>query len=245
MRIWLLLLGFSCCFNASYAQNANDWQVDNRMLSIPASKTVSTAAIAEYVKENFDTDIKKLRAIYIWVASNIRYTTDSANVINMGADPEAKITTALRRRKGVCENFAAIFNDICLKAGLTSFIVDGYTRQNGFVDRTGHSWCAVFAGNAWHLCDPTWDVANGSNTRYFAAGPLEMIASHMPFDPMWQLLDHPVSHNQFSNGNTFQNNNEPFLIIPILLPHTWGWTAFRNTGRLQQGSNREGCKITW
>ena len=78
-------------------------------------------------------------------------------LINSDINPEARITVALRRRKGVCENFAAIFNDICLKAGLTSFVVSGYTKQSGAVDKTGHSWCAVFINKNWYLCDPTWD----------------------------------------------------------------------------------------
>ena len=211
MRKWIFLLLFFFSYTFSTGQNINEAAVDNRMLSIPASQSFSTTAIAEYVKQNFNTDRKKLRAVYIWVASNIRYTTDSANVINLGPDPDAKVTAALRRRKGVCENFAAIFNDICTKAGLTTFIVDGYTKQNGSIDKTGHSWCAVFIDNRWLSCDPTWDVESGSNTKYFLVEPSEMIASHMPFDPMWQLLDHPVSHRQFYNGNTFQDRNTPLF----------------------------------
>jgi hypothetical protein len=211
MRKWIFLLVFFFCYSFSKSQSFNETEVDNRMLSIPPSQTFSTTAIAAYVKQNFDTDRKKLRAVYIWVASNIQYTTDSANVINLGPDPEAKVTASLRRRKGVCENFAAIFNEICNKAGLTSFIVDGYTKQNGSIDKTGHSWCAVFVDNKWLLCDPTWDVASGSNTKFFLAEPSEMIASHMPFDPMWQLLDHPVSHRQFYTGNTFQDRDTPLF----------------------------------
>jgi Transglutaminase-like superfamily. len=211
MRKWILILIFFCFATLSKAQTPDEWGVDNKALNIPPSQTTSTAAIAEYVKENFDNDRKKLRAVYIWVAANIKYTLDSANVINLGLDPEAKITAAFRRRKGVCENYAAIFNDICTRAGLTSFIVDGYTKQNGFVDKTGHSWCAVFIDNTWLLCDPTWDNENGSNTKYFLVPPMDMIGSHMPFDPMWQLLNYPVSHDQFYSGNIYQNKNTPYF----------------------------------
>jgi hypothetical protein len=211
MRKWLFFLLLFCSGNFLKAQTFNDWSVDNKVLNIPSSQTTSTTAIAEYVKQNFDSDSKRFRAIYIWVASSIQYTSDSANIINLGPDPEAKVTAALRRRKGVCENYAAIFNDICAKAGLTSFIVDGYTKQDGSIDKTGHSWCAVFIKDTWFLCDPTWDNGNGSNTRYFLVQPSEMIASHMPFDPMWQLLNYPVSHQQFYSGNIYQNKNQPFF----------------------------------
>lgn len=211
MRKWIFILIFFCCNKFSYAQTFDDSQVDNLALNIPASQTTSTTGIAEYVKQNFNSDRKKLRAIYIWVASNIKYDTDSANVINLGVDPEAKITAALRRRTGVCENYAAIFNDICVKTGLTGFVIDGYTKQNGTIDRTGHSWCGVLVDNNWLLCDPTWDIGNGTNTKYFLVQPSDMIESHMPFDPMWQLLNYPVSHRQFFEGNNYTNKNKSFF----------------------------------
>lgn len=210
MRNLIFLISFICCHTFSKAQSFDDSRVDNLMLHMPAKQTHSTADIAEYVKQNFDSDLKKLRAVYVWVASNIKYDTDSANVINMGLDPDAKVTAALRRRRGVCENYAAIFNEICLRSGLTSFIVDGYTKQNGFIDKTGHSWCAVFIDNTWLLCDPTWDEGSG-NTKYFLVRPSEMIETHMPFDPLWQLLNYPVSHQMFYTGNIYPDKKLPFI----------------------------------
>lgn len=206
----LLIVLIVVCGYSSNAQMFDDRGVDNEILRIPEQQTVSTAAIAEFVNHNFVTDRKKVRAIYTWVAANIRYDTDSANVINLGTDPEAKITAALRRRKGVCENYAAIFNDICIKCGVSSFVVEGYTKQNGFVDKAGHSWCAVFIDNTWLLCDPTWD-AGVNNIKFFLIPPSEMIVSHMPFDPLWQLLDHPINHRQFYEGNTSKEKNQPLF----------------------------------
>lgn len=206
--IFLLLL--LTCNVLLKAQSYNYLQANRAMLTIPADKSCSTTDIAEYVKQYFNTDREKVSAIYTWVASNIKYDTDSANHINLGRDKAAKITAALRRKKGVCENFAAIFNDICIKAGIMSFIIDGYTKQHGSVDRTGHSWCAVVIDNEWFLCDPTWDSGTG-NTKYLLVNPSDMIASHMPFDPMWQLLEYPVSHRQFYNGTTYSNKNQLFF----------------------------------
>ncbi|MDB5200503.1 MAG: hypothetical protein JWO92_2466 [Chitinophagaceae bacterium] len=210
MRKLIFLLLLVCCNIFLKAQTYTDWQVDNIILKIPAHQTFSTKDIAEYVKQNFDNDRAKVRAIYTWVAWNIKYDTDSAGVINLGPDPDAKITAALRRRRGVCENYAAIFNDICLKSGLTTFVVDGYTKQNNSVDKTSHSWCAVFIDKNWLLCDPTWDEGTG-NTKYFLVEPAKMIETHMPFDPMWQLLNHPVSHRDFYSGNIYIYKTQPFF----------------------------------
>ena len=205
MKKLLFLLVFVCCHTFLKAQS-----FDERQFRIPADKTYSTADIAQYVKQNFNSDRNKLLAIYTWVASNIKYDTDSAEVINLGLDHEAKITAALRRRRGVCENYAAIFNDVCLRTGLTSFIVDGYTKQNNVLDKTGHSWCAVFIDNTWLLCDPTWDEGTG-NTKYFLVEPSVMIETHMPFDPLWQLLNFPVSHRMFYTGNIYPDKNQVYI----------------------------------
>lgn len=196
-----------CCNKFPQAQTFSGGQINNSFY-IPSSVTQSATSIAEYAKANYKTDIQKVSAIYRWVTLNIRYDSDSANIINLGIDPEAKINAAFRRRRGVCENYAAIFNDICLKSGITSFIVDGYTKQ-GSVDKTGHAWCAVNINNEWLLCDPTWDV--GGTTKYFLIEPAEMIATHMPYDPMWQLLNYPVTHQQFYSGNIYKNKSIPFF----------------------------------
>ena len=211
MRRWTFLTLFFCCSKLLPAQVFIDGEIDNLMHNIPAIKTISTSAIAEYVKQNFDSERKKVCAVYAWVTANIKYAADSANIINLGTDPQAKITTALRRRKGVCENYAAIFTDICVKSGLTGFVVDGYTKQNGSVDKIGHAWCAVFIDNTWLLCDPTWDAGAGSNTKYFLIPAAGMIQTHMPFDPVWQLLAHTVSHRQFYSGNFFTNKEQPYF----------------------------------
>ncbi|MEP6951579.1 MAG: transglutaminase domain-containing protein [Ginsengibacter sp.] len=212
MRKMLFLLLLVCLIKVLNAQDfAVYTSIDRMAFNIPDSMTNSTGDIARYVKSHFSGDRTKVRSVYVWVTANIRYDKDSANVINTGINPEAKITYALRRRKGVCENFAAIFNDISIKAGLTSFVVNGYTKQSGTIDKTAHSWCAVFIDTTWYLCDPTWDNGSGMNSKYFLVQPAEFIESHMPFDPLWQLLNYTVSHQQFYSGNIYKNKDAPYF----------------------------------
>ncbi len=170
---------------------------------IPSSQTYSTTSIANYVQSYFKTDREKLGAIYAWVTANIRYDKDSMYNINWGTEPDEKISATLRRRKGVCENFAVIFTDICLKSNIPSFAITGYTRQSGSIKKIGHSWSAVYLDKEWLLCDPTWDAGSGNNTSYFLVSPEQFIETHMPFDPLWQLLPNPLSQKEFSRGSFF------------------------------------------
>lgn len=200
------------------AQEVNEYrETDKTALDIPASQTNSTADIAAYINAHFDTEIKKVRAIYTWVTTNIKYSKDSLHRVILNEDREEMIAIALRRKKGVCENFASIFNDICKKSGLRSFVIEGYTRQNGSTDKTAHAWCTVFIDNKWFLYDPTWDedyinrFAQGLPTNYFQITPLNFIQSHMPFDPLFQLLNYPLTYKEFNNGNTQMNNHKPYF----------------------------------
>ncbi len=116
------------------AQGENEYtEIDKIALNIPTSQTNSTADIAAYFKKHFDTDSKKIRAAYTWVTNNIKYDADSIHRVILEEDREEKVKFALRRKKGVCENFAAIFNDICTKSGIHSFVIEGYTMQNGLM----------------------------------------------------------------------------------------------------------------
>ena len=184
---------------------------ENKYIHVPDSLSNTTDGIAKYIASHITGEETKVRAIYSWVTDNIKYDKDSSNVINAGIDPQAKITVALKRRKGVCENFAAIFTDICLKTGFNSFVINGYTKQSGSVDRAAHSWCTVFINKNWYLFDPTWDAGNSLNPQFFMIEPTEFINSHMPYDPLWQLLNYPVSHEQFYSGNIYKKNNATYF----------------------------------
>jgi len=68
----------------------------------------------------FKTDNEKVRGIFVWVAGNIQYDIENMFAINFYERKEDKILKPLKTRKGICENYAALFNDICLKSGMLS-----------------------------------------------------------------------------------------------------------------------------
>ncbi len=204
MKNVLLLCLLFLSFNRAQCQQLNYG------LYIPSSETSSSTGIAAYVQFHFSTDREKISAVYSWVTTNIQYSTDSMYNINWGPDASVKVSAALRRKKGVCENFAAVFTDILIKAGIPSFVVNGYTTFTGNKKITGHSWSAVFVDKEWLLCDPTWDI--GNHTNYFLVSPQAFIESHMPFDPLWQLLDYPITQQQFNRGQFASKKTMPWNV---------------------------------
>src|SRR5947199_258270 len=56
--------------------------LDKKALQIPDSMTKSTESISVYIRANFIQNHDKVRAAFIWVASNIRYDVPNMYQIN-------------------------------------------------------------------------------------------------------------------------------------------------------------------
>ena len=193
------------------AQDSEDYTETGRnVISIPDSQTHSTSDIACYINKYTRDDIQKVRSIYVWVITHISYDKTRPERVILNEDRNKLVTATLEKRKGVCEHFASLFIDICNKCGLKSYVIGGYTRQNGSVDKTPHAWCTVLIDKKWSLYDPTWDAGSVA-TNYFCVSPTVFIQMHMPFDPMFQLLDYPLSYDDFNNGRMTAGSNVKYF----------------------------------
>src|SRR4051812_30397830 len=129
MKKTILLLIFISTIQPSFAQKpaTNVYAaIDKKALQMPDSLTKTTSGMASYINSTFTTDKDKTRAIFVWIASNIQYDIDNMFAINFYEKKEEKISKPLKSRKGICENYAALFNDVCSKSGINSYVVEGY-----------------------------------------------------------------------------------------------------------------------
>ncbi len=213
MKNTLLFLSFFLHF-LSFGQVQNhSLLIDKKMASIPSEKTQNTTDIASFINSNFKTETEKIRAIFYWTATNIRYDIASISSVPTQETPQDRITKTLQTRKGVCADYSLIFNEIANLASIKSFVVQGYTKQNGKINNLSHAWCAAKIDSKWYLFDPTWGagyVNNNTftqklNNNYFKVNPAQLIASHMPFDFLWQFLNNPITNQEFIEGKTPTN----------------------------------------
>ena len=98
---------------------------------------------------------------------------------------------------GVCQDYAELFQEMCLRAGIPCEFVSG-TAGGG-----GHAWNRVCLDGKWSYVDCTWDdpISKKPVLRYdyYLVGPDVMVKSHfwegddypMPkdYDPAWEQLD--------------------------------------------------------
>ena len=199
--------------------------IDDLALRIPDSQTRTTREISGYITSNFSSQTDRSRAIFVWVATSIQYDVDNMFAINFNQGADEIIKEALSRRKGVCQHFAELYSAIANQSGVKTYVVSGYTKQNGSVDYLPHAWCASLIDSVWYLTDPTWGsgyISKGKfvrniNDNYFKAKPDKLISSHMPFDPLWQFLNYPVTSQEFYEGRTTTNTSKPFFDYPDTL----------------------------
>lgn len=227
-KIQILLIVYHLCgiMPVAMAQKGMRYAAINRIMSnIPDSLTYSTRDIAEYVCSNFSSERERSRAIFVWIARNIKYNFDSIITNTLEETPSEVSDRILQTRTGVCLNFACLFNELSNKAGIKSYLIQGFTRQGFRVDYLPHIWCGGYIDSAWYLFDPTWGsgyveggkFVNQVNNFYFMTRPEDMIRSHMPFDPLWEFLYYPVTHKEFFKNKVKIDESKPFFNFPDTL----------------------------
>lgn len=173
------------------------------------------------VMDNIEFTQDTVESVFKWVTRNIRYDQKMVPGDGLYTSKTKLVQDALKTGRGVCEHYAELFHGLMQYLGYESFVIGGYVRQNGVINTEfGHVWNAVKIKNTWYLFDPTWASGYTENGKFFPsyteewykATPEEFIKTHMPFDPMWQLLDRPFSHLDF-NANKF--NVKPAIKFDI------------------------------
>ncbi len=181
-----------------------------RAEEVPVKKIPSGSLeqISDWITEHYTTDADRIWAIYSWVAQEITYDIDGMIAPSTYNNRMEIIHKTFRNRKGLCQGFSEVMSELCTLSGIPSYVVTGYTRQNKQIDPLPHAWVLAGTEEGWFFYDPTWGAGyivrdvyrKDFNKYYFKVAPEENIRTHMPFDPIFQLLETPVTHKDFMAG---------------------------------------------
>jgi len=198
------------------------------------------ATTIEKIEMKSDT----IESVYKWVADNIKYDVNKLNEIKKGM--RSRVTSkfktveeykthllkqVVRNKKGVCQDYSLIFDAIVKELGYESYIIQGYTKNSkGKVNRSfGHTWNAVKVNNKWKLFDPTWGAGYVEDEKRFVqkykeqwydVDPSEMIKTHMPFDPIWQLSNSPMTYQDFENNLSGEASQTNYDFESLIAEHS-------------------------
>ncbi|MEG1026807.1 MAG: transglutaminase domain-containing protein, partial [Flavobacterium sp.] len=160
--------------NYTFAQKISE--VDKIVAKYP-NKFASTEKLAERIETDFSSDYDKARAIYSWMAFNIKYdystflnppksqgfsySTEAEKQRKIKALNDKMLQKAFTSRIAVCEGFTALYQHLAELVGLESEIIrgDSKTRLADIGRKTtssNHAWNIVLIDKKWRLVDVTW-----------------------------------------------------------------------------------------
>ena len=166
--------------------------------------------LAEYINEKAVSVYDKVKKAHDWVAIFIKYDTQSyfsGRYASQGYD------SVLKRGMAVCAGYAQLFKMICDALNIECRIVEGYARgyssnvfNNELPINTNHDWNIVTIDGKQFLLDCTWDsgyvdgwnFVNRYKSEYFFADPKIFIYEHFPENKANQLLEKPLSAQEFA-----------------------------------------------
>jgi hypothetical protein len=220
MRLPILLF-FSWTFfsspNLSAKKKSSYDLVDSTIIN--SSEEFSFDGLVTFVNDHFISDEEKVRAFYTWTATHIDYDVDLMRRMEEVQKMKSGLTfsssqsadSVFLKRKAVCEGYSNLMKKFCEASYISCQLIPGYTKYQNETTETNlfHAWNAVKIDGEWKLMDATW--ASGSldaeghyerkfSDNYFLKDPEGFVKDHLPFDPMWQLLEQPVTKNSFANN---------------------------------------------
>lgn len=216
----LLVIFFSFLTPVINAQKIPDFNRSDKVAkSVPDSVTLTIGRLSEYFSNRLQNKTELIRAFYFWISNNIRYDVANMYSYKPVENPATLIVQTLESRAAVCQGYSALFGELCHNAGITCYIILGYTRQNGVVRNMNHTWILAKTDSSWTFYDPTWGAGflqeqtfvKRFTNEYFMVKPEQMIKSHMPFDPIWQCLHYPITPEQFQNQTKSGKREHPYF----------------------------------
>lgn len=171
-----------CSYGQDFAK------VDKTVKSYPTTYN-SVDRLASRINSDFTREDEKARAIFTWIALNIRYDNSTealgAKPIKYSYSSEserlAKIaqiendlaSRTLRLKKAVCHGYSMLYKILAEKTGLESEVIYGTAKIRpsdiGKQPVKGnHAWNAVKINGDWKLLDVTWGAGGlvGNNKSF-------------------------------------------------------------------------------
>ena len=202
----------------------------------------SQSTLAKETLKQIEINDDPVQSVFTWITDHIKYDVNKRNQIMAGTHSNKKksfkneaaynehlLQTVLNRKKGVCEDYSLLFHSLMTELGYESFMVSGYLKRKGKLNtKMGHRWNAVKIDGEWKLFDPTWGagyVKDGKKfvkkyiAEWYDVSPEEMIKTHMPFDPMLQLRNNPISYKDFESNNSSTTSAKPMDYKALINTH--------------------------
>jgi len=211
MKIKWISLMLPVFTSAMWTAEGSYDSIDRHALKAPYYAEQKVESLAGYLIKPARNDRDKIRAIFRWITANISYDTQAYFI---GKPQNHGSGDILRDRTAVCDGFSTLIEMLGKEAGLNIVKINGHAKGydyrigDHFSGPSNHAWNAVWIDGRWELLDATWgagyidesgEFIREFNDHFFCTDPEDMIFTHFPDNPRWQLLATPVSQREFES----------------------------------------------
>jgi len=227
----IFLLLNSIFINFTFAQKISE--VDKIVAKYPKSFD-STEKLADRIEKDFDSDYDRARAIYSWIAFNIRYDYNAylnpprTQGFSYSSEAEKQrkikqlndnlIQKAFKSKKAVCEGFTALYQHLASLMGIKCEIIRGDSKISvrdigRKTTSSNHAWNMVLIDKKWRLLDVTWgqgyyDSSKGRMVNDFNPAYFDTDPDYFfakHFPDSGSYLGNRLSKEDFLNGPLIYN----------------------------------------
>ncbi|VBB87944.1 Conserved hypothetical protein [Yarrowia lipolytica] len=198
-----------------------DRYVRTQMSSLASSSTPHLL-MSRHVMPQFQYEIERLRAVFMFCSEKLKWTGDHAERYDID------LQATMQSRKATTQEVAMLVSHMCAALGVHCQVIPGMLKAPGgvFDSRStltpNHFWNAVLVDDQWRVMDCT--LANPSfplryqysaasdracDDFYFLASPAEAIYTHIPTKETYQHLE-PGPLDLMTA-----------LALPVLCPKYW------------------------
>ncbi|KAL5021542.1 hypothetical protein ScPMuIL_000697 [Solemya velum] len=195
-------------------------ELDEHVIKVAENDQLTYTDLVQQLTENMFTDLEKVRAIYRWI------TVKDLNVMEFDESMAIDTPLCLLRGiKFGTETYHVLFMRLCSYVGIHCKEIKGHSKSVGYEpgmqikeNSFQNTWNAVFVDGDWRLVQCNWGarhlVLNKDDRKdstpkskdqiryqydehYFLTDPDEFIQEFWPFEEEWQLLENPITLEQF------------------------------------------------
>ena len=192
----------------------------------PKRTSISLNNFREHLKKvtNNLTQEEKAYSIFYWMSQNIKYDAESFFAGVYHVEPEESYNNGCT----VCSGYSRLFKYFGDYLGLDIICVGGYAKGYGYnpnekISRSNHEWNIIKFNNVYYQIDSTWGagILDGREFKqelresFFCPEPEKLILTHLPEEDKWQLLDSPLSEEEFSKRVKFNNKFFNFFTTEV------------------------------
>lgn len=171
--------------------------------------------LVDYAKTNLNSDEELSRFFYYWIGGNIRYDhellaqVEQGTVTNETFFESQDYYQVYQNRKAVCAGYAGLYEWFMFELDIEVAVISGHIRdeRNHYLELEAdaafrHAWNAVKLNGNWILLDSTWGTSGEQEVSdyYFDIKPEWSIITHYPEEPKWQLLQNPLTLEEFNRS---------------------------------------------